>query len=100
MEIYAEEKIRHDSKWQTTSIIEITPQAGAQLKDNEIAPQVGEQLEDAEFTQQVAEKIENDIFSIPWGHHKLLIDKFREEPRKALFYAHESLENGWNHTYH
>ncbi|MDD5956082.1 MAG: PDDEXK nuclease domain-containing protein [Lachnospiraceae bacterium] len=78
------------------SFIEITPQAGAQLKDNEIAPQVGEQLEDAEFTQQVAEKIENDIFSIPWGHHKLLIDKFREEPRKALFYAHESLENGWS----
>lgn len=78
------------------SFIEITPQAGAQLKGNEIAPQVGEQLEDAEFTQQVAEKIENDIFSIPWGHHKLLIDKFREEPRKALFYAHESLENGWS----
>ena len=78
------------------SFIEITPQAGAQLKGNEIAPQVGEQLEDAEFTKQVAEKIENDIFSIPWGHHKLLIDKFREEPRKALFYAHESLENGWS----
>lgn len=78
------------------SFIEITPQSGAQLKGNEIAPQVGEQLEDAEFTQQVAEKIENDIFSIPWGHHKLLIDKFREEPRKALFYAHESLENGWS----
>ena len=91
------------------SFIEITPQAGAQLKDNEIAPQageqiegneitpqVGEQLDEHEFSQQVVEKIESDIFSIPWGHHKLLIDKFREEPRKALFYAHESLENGWS----
>jgi predicted nuclease of restriction endonuclease-like (RecB) superfamily len=91
------------------SFIEITPQAGAQLKDNEIAPQAGEQIEgneitpqvgkqldEHEFSQQVVEKIESDIFSIPWGHHKLLIDKFREEPRKALFYAHESLENGWS----
>lgn len=78
------------------SFIEITPQAGEQLEGNEITPRVEEQLEDAEFTQQVVEKIESDIFSIPWGHHKLLIDKFREEPRKALFYAHESLENGWS----
>ena len=35
--------------------------------------------------QQVADQLENDIFSTPWGHHMLLIDKFLANPQKALF---------------
>lgn len=58
-------------------------------------PQLVEQNKE-EFTPQVVEQIENDIFSIPWGHHRTLIDKFKTEPKKALFYVHESLENGWS----
>lgn len=30
----------------------------------------------SEITPQVGEQFEKDIFSLPWGHHKLLIDKF------------------------
>ncbi len=62
----------------------------------EIAPQVGEQIESNVITQQVIEKIESDIFSVPWGHHKLLIDKFKTEPQKALFFVHQTIENGWS----
>ena len=68
-----------------------------------IAPQVGEQ-----FTQQVAEQkgkiitpqlveqIQNDLFSVPWGHHRFIIDKFKEKPEKALFFVHQTVENGWS----
>ncbi len=49
-----------------------------------------------EFTQQVANQLKRDIFSIPWGHHMLLIDKFLTEPQKALFYVHQVIENGWS----
>lgn len=49
-----------------------------------------------EFTQQVANQLKRDIFSIPWGHHMLLIDKFLTEPKKALFYVQQVIENGWS----
>ena len=49
-----------------------------------------------EFTQQVADQLKKDIFSIPWGHHMLLIDKFLTEPQKALFYVQQVIENGWS----
>ena len=62
----------------------------------EITQQVAEQFDTAKFTQQVAERIANDVFSIPWGHHMLLIDKFKAEPQKALFYVHQTVENGWS----
>lgn len=49
-----------------------------------------------EFSQQVANQLKRDIFSIPWGHHMLLIDKFLTEPQKALFYVQQVIENGWS----
>ena len=56
-----------------------------------ITPQVGEQI-----TQQVVEQIKQDLFSVPWGHHMLLIDKFKNSPEKALFFVHQTVENGWS----
>lgn len=37
-----------------------------------------------------------DIFAIPWGHHRLLIDKFESQPSIALFYARKTLQNCWS----
>ena len=83
---------------------EIAPQLGEQNTTKMIAPphkeqsgkelftpQLGEQI-----TQQVVERIKNDIFSTPWGHHKLLIDKYKGCATKALFYVHQTVENGWS----
>lgn len=53
-------------------------------------------LEDASITQQLVEQIEKDIFSIPWGHHTLLIDKFKNQSQKALFFVRQTLLNGWS----
>ena len=36
------------------------------------------------------------IFSIPWGHNKLIIDKYKNNPDKALFFVKETLENNWS----
>ena len=44
----------------------------------------------APIGQQVADQLEKDIFSTPWGHHMLLINKFLTEPQKALFYIHQT----------
>lgn len=63
-------------------------------------PQVGEDLQDADtaHTQQVAQKLETDLFSIPWGHHKYIIDKCSNDPNKALFYVQQTLQNGWSRS--
>jgi len=57
-------------------LLQITPQTGEQIA---ITPQLGEQ-----------------IFSVPWGHHKLLIDKCKGQPEKALFYVQQTIMNGWS----
>lgn len=39
---------------------------------------------------------ETCVFCIPWGHHKLLIDKCKSDKEKALFYVRKTLENNWS----
>lgn len=68
----------------------------AYLEDKEITPQAGEQLSDKSLTPQVEEQIAKDIFSVPWGHHKLLVDKFKKQPQKALFFVRQTIQNGWS----
>lgn len=37
-----------------------------------------------EITPQLGEQIKKDVFSTPWGHHKLLIDKFLNGTTKGI----------------
>ena len=66
------------------SDIEIAHQLDAQVFINEIAPQVGAQID------------KNIIFMIPWGHHKVIMDKCKEDQQKALFFVQRTLENKWS----
>ncbi len=75
----------------------ITQQVVDQKADCPNTPQVGGKKGiDNKITQQVVEQIRNDIFSIPWGHHIRIIDKFLDLPQKALFYVHQTVQNGWS----
>lgn len=47
---------------------------------------------------QVGGNSESLIFSVPWGHHKLLIDKFLKAPEKVMFYVQKTVENNWSRT--
>ncbi len=47
---------------------------------------------------QVGDNSEPLIFSVPWGHHKLLIDKFLKAPEKVMFYVQKTVENNWSRT--
>ncbi len=57
-------------------------------------PQVGEQLDKIEITPQVVAQL--DIFTVPWGHHRLIIDKCKGNQDKALFYVEKVLKNNWS----
>lgn len=54
----------------------------------EILPQLGAKLN--------GEVGDHEIFHIPWGHHKYLIDKFTDDPDQALFYVRMTIKNGWS----
>ena len=46
---------------------------------------------------QVVEQLPDFIFQVPWGHHRLLIDK-RFDMEKALFFVRKTIENGWSRS--
>lgn len=47
-------------------------------------PQVGGQLE--------SQQLKTQLFSIPWGHHKCILDKFSDDVNSALFYVNKTIE--------
>ena len=66
-----------------------------------ISPQVegkSPQISNISNYPQVGGNSELPIFSVPWGHHKLLIDKFLKAPEKVLFYVQKIIENNWSRT--
>lgn len=69
---------------------DITPRFGEQINQQRV-----EQTENA-IAPQLGEQIQTDLFSIGWGHHKVLIDKCSKQPEKALFYVRLAIENGWS----
>ena len=54
-------------------------------------PQVVANSENTILPQVVAE-----LFIVPWGHHRFIIDKCSDNPEKALFFVHQTIENGWS----
>lgn len=86
-------------------IYTIFPQLGGKLQEGDNPsnlPQIGAENQ---FFPQVEGKIEEHsyyekeiglIFQIPWGHHKLIIDKCENNTKKALFFVKQSAENNWS----
>ena len=58
-------------------------------------PQLVEETENTNLPQLV-EKLYSDLFSVPWGHHRYLIDKCSEEPAKAVYYVRKTIQEGWS----
>ena len=59
------------------------------------SPQVGEESISM-MAQENSPQVGAELGCIPWGHIKLLIDKCRNDPKKAQFYARMTLENNWS----
>lgn len=61
-------------------------------------PQLGEIMTPLHSVSTNPFALPLNIFAIPWGHHRLLIENFENEPQKALFYAAKTLQNGWSRS--
>ena len=62
---------------------------GVQVSTNEISehPQVVGDGENWDMRQ---------LFLIPWGHHRYIIDKCFDAPQKALFYVQQTMKYNWS----
>ena len=60
---------------------------------NEIFHQFEGEFTDAQNFHQLG-----GIFEIPWRHHCLIMDKVKGDVAKAMFYVHQTIENGWSRS--
>ena len=58
------------------------------------SPQVVDSAGDP-LSPQAADSMDM-LFSIPWGHHRYIIDKCKGDQEKALFYVRKTIENNWS----
>ncbi len=49
------------------------------------------QLADGNLQQVIAQ-----LASVPWGHHRTIIDKCKDDRDRALFYVRRTIQNGWS----
>ena len=57
-----------------------------------VAKCVRSQLVDDKIVQQLVAQ----LVSVPWGHHRTIIDKCKRDRDKALFYVRRTVQNGWS----
>lgn len=58
---------------------------------NEILPQVVAESEDHP-------PILDRLCAVPWGHHRVIIDKCKGDIRKAFFFVNKVVEDGWSRS--
>lgn len=68
----------------------------AENSESEILQQPAAKSNTELASQELAAHIMQDLFSVPWGHQMLLIDKCSDDVIKALFYVQQVVENGWS----
>ena len=73
--------------------LQVVPQTVGQLED-ENGPQSAE--DSSEVVPQPVGQLKEMLFSIPWGHHRYLIDRYGTEPEKAFFYVKKTMKEGWS----
>lgn len=74
---------------------QVVEQSHAKPDDAQIVQQVAEQLPLRSFVTDYP-NVCRIIFSVPWGHHMVIMDKFGSDQRTALFYVRKTVENGWS----
>ena len=73
--------------------LKVVPQVVGQLENGKAQKAV---KDSPEIVPQPVGQLEEMLFSIPWGHHRYLIDRYGTEPAKAFFYVKKTMQEGWS----
>ena len=52
--------------------------------------------ESSNFPQLVGDLQQEDLFAVPWGHHRLIIDRCKDDHDKAAFFVKKTIQNNWS----
>lgn len=59
-------------------------------------PQVVGKAKDNNFPQLVGELSLDELFGVPWGHHRVIIDRCKGDSEKASFFVRKTIQNNWS----
>ena len=45
---------------------------------------------------KIVPQVVEQLFCVPWGHHRTILDKCKGDCEKALFYIRRTIQNGWS----
>lgn len=73
------------------------PQVEGELTESNTAiyPQVGEQIQTSSNRPNLVDDF-TLLMNIPWGHHKVIIDKVKGNAKKGMFFVRKTWANGWS----
>ena len=98
----SERNLRYTKKFYQlyTKDVEILQQLAAKSEDESTLQPNNQNLQQVaanfETRPQPVDRFLTELFSVPWGHQLLLIDKCKGNPQKALFFVHQTVQNGWS----
>lgn len=52
--------------------------------------------ESSNGTEMIVQQVAEELISVPWAHHLLIIDKTKGDRERALFYVRKTIEHGWS----
>ena len=84
---FAVSNLRYVRRFFSLYSVSIQPQAVGELKEvgaEQIRPQL------------VGEITESELFSVPWGHHRLILDRCHGDVGKAVFFVRKTIQNNWS----
>lgn len=84
---FAISNLRYIRRFYDLYAYQIHPQVVGKLK---------KEKEDSNRLQVVGELTEEELFSIPWGHHRLIMDKCKEDGEMAAFFVKKIIQNNWS----
>lgn len=59
-------------------------------------PQAVADSEGSNLPQLVGKLDYEELFTVPWGHHRLIIDRCKEDGTKASFFVRKTIQNNWS----
>ena len=59
-------------------------------------PQVVAECGHRQLADEIVQQVVAQLVSVPWGHHRTIIDKCKGDRDKALFYVRRTIQNGWS----
>lgn len=67
-----------------------------ELYSDAFLPQVAAEIEGDTIVPQVVAQLPEILGRVPWGQHRIILDKCKGDTDKALFFVKETISNGWS----